>query len=250
MARGVARQRRRFALLPVPARQRAACLSRRHGHARVDPRDDRHPRAERDLGVGDGARRDRRLAASRQYPQEGGRPGPRDDARRAGRALADHAIARDRFDAAHVRAHGDRSRRVRLLRDRPGGLYRAADGHHDLHRRGSRRQHDRYRAVAHAERDDRYRRRARLLVRAAALCYLFVALSTRAESTRMRPDSRPHRSRPAARRRSACRRLRRVECALSQAAFADAVGGERSIFRSSAWRRSSDCIARRSARWR
>ena len=101
------------------------------------------------------------LAASRQHPQESRRARARHAARRGARAVADHRAGYRRLALADLSADvGDR-RRLRLLRDRQGGLCRAADGDHDGDRLGPRRPADRRRPVAHGERADRHRDRAR-----------------------------------------------------------------------------------------
>ena len=179
-----------LALLPLSPREGAAQPARRPRDAVLDSRNHRYRHSARHLVVGDAAGGDRRLAASRQYPQEGGRARGGDAARGVDRAVADPAAEPDRLAAAHLCADGDRCVDLRVVRDWLVRLCRAADGDHDVHRRGSRRQPDRCRTLAHAERADRHCDRAGVFVRAAVARDLFVALRARGQSARMRVDLR------------------------------------------------------------
>ncbi|MDR9359941.1 hypothetical protein FEP01_03117 [Burkholderia multivorans] len=169
------------------------------------------------------ADRRRRASAPRQHPQEGGRTRARHVDRRGRGAAADPRPFRARRAARVLSADGRRVRPVRVLRDRQGRLYRAAVRDHDGDRRRARRQRDRRRPVARGERADRHRDRARVFIRAAALCDLFVALQARRRAARLRGRARAARRRPPRQRRRASEGNGRPQRAARAAALADAV---------------------------
>src|SRR5471032_3310347 len=168
-----------FAVFSLSLRQIPACCTCGAGAACVDCTDFGYRYSAWRVVVGDLAGRNRRLAASRQYPQESRGARGRHAARRVARAWTDPAAIGYAFHHDHLRAAGSDCRRLCVSRHRQARVYRVADGHYDDHRRGTRRPVDRGRTVAHLDGADRDCDSARVFVRAAAIRHLFVALSAR-----------------------------------------------------------------------
>src|SRR5471032_1083920 len=177
-----------FAVFSLSLRQIPACCTCGAGAACVDCTDFGYRYSAWRVVVGDLAGRNRRLAASRQYPQESRGARGRHAARRVARAWTDPAAIGYAFHHDHLRAAGSDCRRLCVSRHRQARVYRVADGHYDDHRRGTRRPVDRGRTVAHLDGADRDCDSARVFVRAAAIRHLLMALPACRQHARERAD--------------------------------------------------------------
>src|ERR1700712_1627550 len=92
----------RLAVFPIPPRQVPPRGARGAGVACIDCADVRYRYSARRMVHGDAARGDRRLAASRQYPQKGGGTRGGNAAWRVARAWADSAAIGYALDHDHV----------------------------------------------------------------------------------------------------------------------------------------------------